>query len=390
MPQKVGGSPGSSRFCRADSARSRKFGVVARAISAGRGYAGAVQKIVVHRAGSYERLVLEEHPSPEPGPNDVLVDVHAIGVNYADCIVRMGLYSSARKYVGWPITPGFELSGRVRKLGSAVAGLSIGDPVYGVTRFGAYASEVCVPSHQLFPLPPNVDHARAAGFWAVFLTAYYALEELCRLRPGMKVLVHSAAGGVGGALTQIAKLREAYVVGVVGSAHKRGAARSHGADLVIDKGTEELWAAAERAAPGGYDVVLDANGVETLSESFRHLAPAGRLVIYGFHTMMPKTGGKPNWGKLAFDWMRTPRFNPLDLTEQNKSVMAFNLSYLFDSRVVLEEGTRVLSEWLAAGKLSPHAVETFSLRDVARAHERIESGQSVGKLVLLTGREGGS
>jgi NADPH:quinone reductase-like Zn-dependent oxidoreductase len=196
------------------------------------------------------------------------------------------------------------------------------------------------------------------------------------------VLVHSAAGGVGGALTQVAKLHDCTVVGVVGGAHKVSAARELGADAVIDKSSEQLWQAAERHAPKGYEVVLDANGVETLRQSYAHVRAAGRLVIYGFHTMMPKQGGKPNWPKLAADWLRTPRFNPLDLTNDNKSVMAFNLSYLFERRDILAEAMRDLLGWLGEGKIRPHAIEAIPFAEVARAHQRIESGRTVGKLVL--------
>lgn len=347
-----------------------------------------MKKVVVHRAGAYDRLVIEEHAPLEPGPGEVLVDVRAIGVNYADCIVRMGLYSSAKKYVGWPITPGFEFAGVVKALGIGAKAPAPGSEVFGVTRFNAYATEVVAPEHQVFPLPSGVDLNHAAGFPGVFLTAYFALVELCRLRPGMKLLVHSAAGGVGGALTQIACLHGAEVVGVVGSAHKVDSARSHGAKFVIDKSTADLWALAERYAPDGYDVVLDANGVETLGQSYEHLKAAGRLVIYGFHTMMPKSGGKPNYGKLAVDWLRTPRFNPLAMTEQNRSVMAFNLSYLFDEASVLEEGMRALLAWLNEGKLRPHAVQTFAFEEVRKAHQLLESGTTVGKLVLTTDRAG--
>src|SRR5262249_20751339 len=155
-------------------------------------------------------------------------------------------------------------------------------------------------------------------------------------RKGAKILVHSAAGGVGGALLQIARANALEAVGVVGRSEKVPVAKEQGAALVIDKSTEDLWAAAERFAPKGYDVVLDANGAETLAKSYAHLRSTGKLVIYGFHTMMRRGGsGTPNWPKLAVDWLRTPRFNPLDLANQNKSILAFNLSYLFGEREVL-------------------------------------------------------
>lgn len=332
-----------------------------------------MRRVLVRSAGGYEKLEIVSEPDPVPGPDEELVKVQAIGVNYADCIVRMGLYESAKTYVGWPITPGFEVAGTTAD----------GRRVVALSRFGGYASHVVVPKHQVFPLPRGFSMTQAAAFPVVNLTAYYALFELSKLRPGMKLLVHSAAGGVGSALVTMGKLAGCRVVGVVGSSHKVPHVRDLGADVVIDKSREDLWRAAERAAPSGYDVVLDANGVETIGESFRHLAPTGRLVVYGFATMIPRGRGKPSWPKLAADWVRTPRFDPLTMTNENKSVMAFNLSYLFERKDLLVESMNALFAWVDAGKLQPPAVTTFPLADVARAHHTLEEGRTIGKLVLV-------
>jgi NADPH:quinone reductase-like Zn-dependent oxidoreductase len=233
-------------------------------------------------------------------------------------------------------------------------------------------------------LPGRLDASQAAGLPAVYMTAWYALCELVRLRPGRKLLVHSAAGGVGGALIQLGKIAGCTVVGVVGAPHKVAAAKELGADHVIDKSSANLWGEAARLAPDGYDVVLDANGVATLGESYRHLGVGGRLVVYGFHTMMPKKGGRPNYAKLAYDWVRTPRYNPLDLVNENKSVLAFNLSYLFHEVEVMAEGMDALLKWVEEGRVKAPPVKTYPLENVAQAHRDIESGTTVGKLVLLT------
>ncbi len=331
-----------------------------------------MRKVVVHRPGGFERLVVEEHPDPEPGPDEVVVDVEAAGVNFADVAVRMGLYASAKEYVGWPITPGFEFAGRAD-----------GEPVFGVTRFGAYASRLAVARGQVFPLPDGWSAEQAAGFPTVFLTAWYALHSLLAVRAGMVLLVHSAAGGVGGALLQLGRIAGARLVAVVGAPHKVETARALGADVVIDKSAEPLWPAAERAAPEGYDGVLDANGVETLRASYDHLAPEGRLVVYGFHTMLPKGRGRPPRWRLALDYLRTPRFHPLAMTTENRSVMAFNLSFLFDRTDALEQAMEQLLAHAGAGRIRPPAIETFPLDDVAAAHRRLQSGETVGKLVLI-------
>ncbi|MBA3820913.1 MAG: zinc-binding dehydrogenase [Deltaproteobacteria bacterium] len=341
------------------------------------------RKIVVHAAGGYDRLKLETAPVPVPARGQVRIDVRAIGVNYADTIVRMGLYASAKEYVGWPITPGFEVSGIVGAVGAGVDDLRVGSEVFAVTRFGGYSSHVVVDRGLVFARPASVSFEQAAAIPAVYMTAWYALFELAHPRRGQKVLVHSAAGGVGGALVQMLKVIGCEVVGVVGRTAKIATVKAAGADHVIDKSTQDLWREAKRLAPAGYDVILDANGVATLGDSYRHLARAGKLVVYGFHSMMPKQGGRPNWPKLALDYVRTPRFNPLAMTNDSHSVLAFNLSYLFDRADLLNEAMTQIVGWLADGSIVAPPVVTYPLAEVARAHADIESGKTVGKLVLL-------
>ncbi|MCC6527265.1 MAG: zinc-binding dehydrogenase [Polyangiaceae bacterium] len=347
---------------------------------------GAPRKVVIARPGSYDRLVLERFAPLLPGPDEVVVDVRASGVNYADSIVRLGLYASAKEFVGWPITPGFEVAGVVRAVGARVTDLAVGTRVVAVTLFGGYASEVAVARPYVFPIPAGLDFAAAAGFPAVYLTAYYAVHELAHPRKGARVLVHSAAGGVGGALVQLCKLAGCEVTAVVGAPHKIDTARAQGADHVLDKSTAPLWKEAERLAPQGFDVVFDANGVATLGQSYAHLRPAGKLVVYGFHSMMKKGGsGRVSWPKLAFDYLRTPRFNPLDMTNDSKSVLAFNLSYLFDRRDILAEAMERLVGWLEQGDITAPPTKSYPFERVADAQRALESGQTVGKLVLTHG-----
>lgn len=340
-----------------------------------------MQKVVISGPGSYEKLQIRSFPDLSPQKEtEVLVDVHCVGVNYADCSVRMGLYQSAKEKVGWPITPGFEFSGVVKA--SRSKRFRQGDSVFGVTFFNGYASQVCVPEHQLFAFGKELTYEQAAGFPAVFLTAYYALFELCRLRPGMKVLVHSAAGGVGSALVQLARWAKTEVTGVVGRTDKLEYLQSLKPDHWIDKSRENLWARCEAIAPDGFHVILDANGVETLKQSFKHLTSTGRLVVYGFHTMMPKKGGKPNLMKLILDYFRTPRFNPIQMTTENKSVMAFNLSYLFNQKSILSDSINHLLSGLKKKELHPPKVTVYPFKDVKKAHQALESGRTTGKLIL--------
>src|SRR5258708_5236571 len=159
-----------------------------------------MRAVVIHKPGGYERLLLEERPDVLPRAGEVRIETEAIGVNYADCIVRMGLYASAKEYVGWPIVPGFEFAGRVERVGDGVTDLPPGAQVFGITRFGAYATHVVVPRDQVFAIPRGFDARQAAAFPAVYLTAYYAMCELAHPSAASSILVHSAAGGPGSAL----------------------------------------------------------------------------------------------------------------------------------------------------------------------------------------------
>ena len=341
-----------------------------------------MRKVVIHKPGGYDRLSIEEHPDLTPGPGEVLIDVAAIGVNYADCVTRMGLYASARHYVGYPITPGFEATGSVQACGAGITDLAPGTRVMAVTRFNAYATQLVVPRHQVFALPGQLSLEQAAGFSGIALTAWFGLFELAHPRTRESILVHSAAGGVGSMLVQLGKIADCRVVGVVGAPHKVEAVTGLGADAVIDKSSRDLWQEAERLAPEGYDIILDANGIATLAQSYQHLAPVGRLVVYGFHSMLPKTGGLPNRLKLAWLYWRTPRFSPFSLTTRNRSVLGFNLSFLFDRAELLSAGLQQLLHWLEQGRLRMPAVTCYPLEQVASAQRDLESGQTVGKLVL--------
>ncbi len=281
------------------------------------------------------------------------------------------------------MTPGFEVAGTVAEHGDGVSEPAIGERVMALTLFDGYASQVVIPATQAFQIPGGISLPEAAGFPTVFLTAWYALFTLAAARPGHAVLVHSAAGGVGGALIQLARATGCRVCGVVGGAHKVDYAVQLGADLVIDKSSQDLWRCAEQFAPGGFDMVLDANGVSTLWQSYLHLAPEGRLIVYGFASMLPKKGGKPNWLKLGWDYLRTPRFDPIDMTTNNKSVLAFNLSFLQSRMAALSISMDQLCLWLGHEKIRPGQVTTYPFADAARAQKDLESGTTTGKLVLV-------
>lgn len=339
------------------------------------------ERILIRKPGGLETLEIESFTPKEPRKGELLIKVYAAGINFADLCVRLGVYSSAKKYASWPITPGFEIAGVVEKCGEETH-FKPGDRVFGITRFGGYTSHITLTETQVFPLPSNWSFSEGATFPATFLTAYYALFELAHPKKGQKVLIHSAAGGVGVALLQLSKLLELKVAAVVGASSKIDSILRYDPDCIIDKSKGALWQEAKSFSPSGYSVIFDPNGRETLKESYRHLAPMGKLVVYGFQTMLKRGTFHMAWGKALIDFIFTPRFNPLEMTSSNKSVLAFNLSYLFEESTLFREAIETLLRFAREEKIHPGEVTSFPFKEVKRAHAALHSGNTTGKLVL--------
>ena len=322
-----------------------------------------------------------------------IVRITSCSVNYADVTIRWGLYESAIRFVGYPICPGFDFSGIVERVGRN-AGVKVGDDVFGITFFGAYSSRLLVPGAQLRPRPKKaLTPDEAAALPSVAGTALHSLKlagfwPASPVTNNRAVLIHSAAGGVGSMLVQMAKIVGCSpVVAVVGSAHKVSACEALGADFVIDKSNlspEELWKAAASAAPNGYAAIFDANGVATLRQSYDHLAQTGTLVIYGFHTNLPSAASLSPlaWARMAVGMAKMPKFDPMDLVISSKTVAGFNLSFFAEEKALVSAYMDQIVAWVAAGKLRVSKVTAYALGDVPKAHTFIQSGASVGKLVL--------
>ena len=340
------------------------------------------QRVRIYKPGGWDRLIIENFVCPDPAADEIKIDVKAAGINFADVCVRQGLYSSAKEFIGWPITPGFEVSGIISGLGRNVKGFKVGDRVMACTFFDGYSSQIVAKASYVRKIPEKMDFAVAAGIPGVFLTSYYALHWLARVHPKSTALVHSVAGGVGLSLTQMLKDLDCKVVGVIGSSHKTKIAREYGVDEVIDKSTSDLWKEAERITPSGFDLIFDPNGISTFNQSYQHLAPCGLLFVYGFQSMLSKTSGQQNLLILIRDYLRTPRFSPFNMTKTNRSVLAFNVSYLFERLELVTEGLDFILDKINKKTFKPLPVTSYKFQDVIKAHQAIESGKTVGKLVL--------
>lgn len=333
---------------------------------------------MVHAPGGHEALRLVETPDPAPGPGQLRVRVAAAGVNFADVIVREGYYDAAKGL--YPLAPGFEFAGTVDALGPGARGFAAGERVFGFTRFGGYASVQLAEPGRLRRVPQGWSFAEAAALPAVQLTAYHALKGVAKVAAGETLLVHSAAGGVGLALLQQARALGCRPIGVVGSAGKAALALEYGAQAVVARGPR-LWQDLDRAAPEGFDAVFDANGLSTLRPGFARLKKGGRLVVYGFAELFPR-GRRPGMLGLAWNWLRVPRFSPLELTGCNRAVMGFNIVHLTGKPELAKEGMDQVAAWAEDGTLKKGPVTEFPAERAADAHRALESGATTGKLVL--------
>jgi NADPH:quinone reductase len=308
-------------------------------------------------------------PVPEPKPGEVLIRAHAIGVGIPDTLIRAGTYSWMPPL---PATPGTELSGTIEKVGPGVTSRRPGQRVYASARErphrgGHYAEYIATPADETFVLPDNVDFDAAATL-ANYQVARHLFDDAVRPRQGQSVLIYAAAGGMGNALIDLAKAAGLVVIGVVSSETKVRLARELGADHVIDRKTEAVSKRVGEITGGrGVDIIVDPVGGPSIPGNLALLAPCGMLVVYG------GLGGK----------------TPLDLqttlraSKNSPAIRQFSIhtwDHLVEER---RAGMRALIDMLAAGKLHPRIHARLPLPDAVRAHEMLESGTVLGKLLLV-------
>jgi synaptic vesicle membrane protein VAT-1 len=336
-----------------------------------------MHQAVIVRYGDPDVLQLREAPDPIPGPHEIRIAVAAAGVNFADVLARVGLYPDAPKP---PVTVGYEVSGVINAVGADVRSVGIGTRVVALTRFGGYADRVVVPAVFAFPIPDDLDHVTAAAIPVNYLTALLALYRMANLSAGDTVLVHGAGGGVGIAATQLARLRGATVIGTA-SAVKHDAIRALGVHHAIDYRRGDVATEVQRLTNGrGVDIVLDPIGGRSFKDSYRLLAPLGRMVIYGVSSIAP--GDRRNWWQAAKTLVQMPRFNPLSLMNRNRGVFGLNLGHLWDEQRQLADAMTLLLQEVAAGHLRPVVAQTFPLERAADAHRFMHSRSNIGKVVL--------
>ena len=320
-------------------------------------------------------MKLIEEELPEPGENEVTVEIKSIGLNFADVFSILGLYKAAPLF---NLIPGLEFSGVIIKNGENVNDFSIGDRVYGVTKFGAYVTHININQLYILKLPDDWSFQEGASFIVQALTAYYALVKLGEVNQNKTVLIHSAAGGVGLNANRIAKKFSAFTIGTIGNESKRKLLESEGYDKIIVSDKNLKKNIKEALGNRQLDIVLETVGGKVFKTSFDLLAPTGRVIVYGGGAF--STGkSSSNLFKLAYRYLTRPKVDPLRMIEQNRAVMAFNLIWIYEQAEFLR---KMLDEVLNLNLPKPIINHEFNFENLPDAVLKLKSGKTTGKVVV--------
>ena len=312
-------------------------------------------------------MSLDEVSVPQPGAGQLLVRVLGAAANFPDILMCRGLYQVKPPL---PFTPGVELCGEVAALGTGATGFSVGDRVIGasVLPAGGFAQLALMDTATTFPAPGGLDNAQAAAFYIGYQTGWFALHRRAHLQPGETLLVHAAAGGVGSAAVQLGKAAGAFVIGVVGGREKAAVARALGADVVVDRRTDDFVQVVKDVTHGrGADVVYDPVGGDAYQRSTKCVAFEGRIVVVGF------AGGQIQTASLNHALVK------------NYSIVGLHWGlYMKNDPALVRTCHTELSQLAANGVARPLVSQRLALDAVAEGLQRLADGTTVGRVVYVS------
>jgi NADPH2:quinone reductase len=321
-----------------------------------------MKAIQVSQVGGPEVLKLVNLPTPDPKPNEALVQIKATGVNFIDVYFREGRYPAPLPFIN-----GQEAAGVVVAVGSDVRTLRLGDRVAYTNVLGSYAEYAAVPADRLVKIPGELDFNQAAAAMLQGMTAHYLSHSTYPIKSGNTVLIHAAAGGVGLLLVQMAKNLGARVIGTAGSEEKAQRARDAGADEVIVYTKQDFEPETRRLTEGqGVHVVYDGVGKDTFEKDLTVLRPRGYLVLFG-----GASGPVP-----PFDLMQLTKHGSLFVTRPS-------LQHYVATREELEQRSHDVLQMIVRGDLKLRIHKTYPLEQAQQAHRDLEGRKTTGKLLLI-------
>ena len=337
-----------------------------------------MRQVVTTANGGVEVLKVQEAPDPTPAKGEVVVQVKAAGLNFADILARQGLYPDGPKK---PCVMGYEVAGVIEAVGESVDPHLAGKPVVAMTRFRGQAEKVAIAANQLFVKPESLSFELAAAIPVNYLTAYALLVVMGSLHPGESVLIHNAGGGVGLAAIDIAQKIGATTYGTA-SPGKHDFLRERGLDHAIDYRNQDWLPVLKELTDGrGVDLVVDPIGGSHWKKSYAALRHTGRLGMFGVSTA--SANGLKGKLKMIKAAVQMPRFHPIGLLNKNRGVFGLNLGHMWHEPEKVAMWMKVILEGVNEGWVRPHVDKTFPFAQAGEAHSYMEARKNVGKVVLV-------
>lgn len=337
-----------------------------------------MRALVNIKAGGPEVLQVQQRPDPMPQPGQVLVRVKRAGLNFADISARVGLYPDAPKF---PMVMGYEVSGVIEALGNGVTTFSKGDRVVSMCRFGGQAELVAIPESQVRKIREGLSFDEAAALPVNALTAFHMLRWVAPIQPGMTVLIHMAAGGVGLLAIQLCRAVSNITIIGTASAAKHDFLRAQGVHHCIDYRTKDYAREVMELTKGrGVDRVLDALGGPDWEKGYNLLRPGGHLHCFGWANMVD--GKTRSLFTVVSQFLKLKKYSPMELMDKNRGVSGTNMGHLWGEVELMAHHLDKVLELNAEGKLTAHVDRVFPLDKAGEAHQYVQDRKNVGKVLL--------
>lgn len=342
-----------------------------------------MKSVVLTGFGSMKMIKVQQKPEPKLADGEVLIRVKACGMSFPDLMVRQGVIDNPPKT---PLILGFECAGEVEAVGENVTDFSVGDRVIALTDFKAWAELVSVSANTVYKIPDNMSFHDGAALLMNYITAYVLLFDLANLRKGQSLLIHSAAGGVGHAVLQLASMVEGVTVFGTASANKHEAIKDKVTHL-FDHGIDYVQEIRKLSAEG-VDIVLDCLCGEDTNRGISILKPMGKYLLYGSSNIV--TGETKSFFSFAKSWWQVDKVNPIKLSDDNKCVGGFQLRRLLFRQSQYGYVRNVVDSLLdlyRQGKIHPTIDSVWAFEDVGEGMQKLHDRKNIGKILLDPSKE---
>ncbi|XP_078051263.1 synaptic vesicle membrane protein VAT-1 homolog-like [Augochlora pura] len=344
-----------------------------------------MRAIVLNGFGGLKSVKALRKPMPTPAEGEVLIRVKACGLSFQDLMARQGALDSPPKT---PFIMGSECAGDIEQLGEGVENFKVGDRVVAFPDHKAWAELVAVPATSVFAVPPGMSYLDASAITMNYTVAYILLFKLANLAPGKSLLLHSAGGGVGQAVVQLAKtVNDVTIFGVCSKSKHESLKTAGTIDHLLERGTD-YSSEVRKISPEGVDIVLDCLCGEECNKGYALLKPMGKYILYGSSNVV--TGEMKSFFSAARSWWQVDKVSPIKLFEENKTLSGLNLRHLMykhgSQEFVRQSVEQVFTMW-SEGKIKPVIDSTWALEDVPEAMQKMHDRKNIGKIVLDPGLE---